>query len=123
MTTQIAHLYATLCLATIFFQIALSAGAPLAALAPGGQGAGALPPGARLLAVLYIPLLLFLALAVLSAAGFPGLDWPRWTGWAALVAQALLSALHFLSRAPVERRFWGPLGGVMTAMILVVLSA
>ncbi|MGR3378220.1 hypothetical protein [Salipiger abyssi] len=123
MTTQIAHLYATLCLAGIFFQIALIAGAPLGAVAPGGQAPGALSAQARLMAVLYIPLLGFMALAVVSAAGFPGLGWPRWTGWAALAAQALIAVLHFLSRAPAERRFWGPLAAVMSAMALVAMTA
>ena len=79
MTVQIAHLYALLCLGVVGFQFALIAGAPLGPWTQGGQHEGALPVSGRLLAALSVPVLVFMGLAIVSAAGFAGGFWPRWT--------------------------------------------
>ncbi len=123
MTVQIAHLYATACLAIVFFQIALIAGAPLGAYTQGGRYGGALPLSGRIAAAVAIPVLLFQALAILSAAGFPGLGWPVWTGWVAFGVQAASTVLDRVTRAKAERAVWGPVSLVMTTMALVVLAA
>lgn len=123
MTVQIAHLYGTACLAIVFFQIALIAGAPLGAYTQGGKHEGALPVSGRIMAALSIPVLLFQGLAILSAAGFPGLDWPRWTGWVAFAVQAITTLLNGITPSKPERAVWGPVTLVMTAMALVVLTA
>lgn len=116
MTIQIAHLFATLCLGVVFFQIALIAGVPLGAYTQGGAHKGALPLRGRLFAALSIGILVFMGLAIVSAAGFPGLDWPRWTGWAALVCMAASCVLNWITPSERERGFWGPVTLVMTAM-------
>jgi hypothetical protein len=121
-TVQVAHLYATGCLAIVFFQIALIAGVPLGRYTQGGQHPGALPVTGRIIAAVSIPVLLFQALAVLSAAGFPGLGWPRWTGWVALAVQGVTAVLNLITPSKPERAVWGPVTVVMAAMALVVMT-
>lgn len=123
MSVQLAHLYATLCLAQVFFQVALIAGAPLGGWAEDGHAEGALSMRARTVAAIAIPVLLFQALAVLSAAGFPGLGWPRWTGWLAVGVQGALFGLDLLSRAPAGRRLWAPFNAVMAGLALAVMTS
>lgn len=123
MLVQIAHFYATACLAIIFFQLALIAGAPLGPYTQGGRHAGALPWSARAIALVSIPLLVFMALAILSAAGFPGLGWPRWTGWLALAVQTISAILNWITPSARERAVWGPATTVLAAMAFVVMTA
>ncbi|WP_372890706.1 hypothetical protein [Rhodosalinus sp.] len=113
MTAQIAHLYALGCLAGVFFEIAVVAGVPLGSWTQGGRYPGALPLRARLLAAATVPVLVFQALAILSAAGFPGLGWPRWTGWAALGLTLAEAGLARVSRSRDERAVRGPVTLVM----------
>ena len=113
MTAQIAHLYALGCLAGVFFEIAAIAGLPLGAFTQGGRHRGALPGRARLLAAAAIPVLILQALAILSAAGFPGLGWPRWTGWAALGVTLAEAGLARLSPSGEERAVRFPVALVM----------
>ena len=123
MTTSLAHLYATICLATVFFQIGLIAGLPLGRYTQGGQHEGALPLSGRIVALVSIPILLWMALSILSAAGFPGLDWPRWTGWAAFAVTCGICMLNWITPSTEERRVWGPITTVMAALALVVMTA
>lgn len=123
MTFQIAHLYAMATVAIAFFQIALIAGAPLGRYTQGGQHDGALPMSGRIIAVVSIPVVLFQGLAILSAAGFPGLDWPVWTGWLAFGVQIVSTVLNWITPSKSERMAWGPVMLVMSAMALVVLTA
>ncbi|MGP6085535.1 hypothetical protein [Antarctobacter jejuensis] len=116
MLIQIAHLYATVCLGIVFFQMALIGGAPLGPWTQGGQHPGALPVTGRLLAALSVPVVIFQALAVLAAAGFPGLDWPRWTGWLALGVSVLSAVLNGITPSPRERAVWFPVMFVMAGM-------
>ncbi|WP_439122890.1 hypothetical protein [Marivita sp.] len=123
MTVQIAHLYATATVAIAFFQIALIAGAPLGRYTQGGQHDGALPLSGRIIAAVSIPVVLFQGIAILSAAGFPGLGWPAWTGWAAFGVQVVSTVLNWITPSKPERALWGPVMLVMSAMALVVLTA
>lgn len=107
MTTQIAHLFATGCLAIVFFQIALIVGAPLGEYTQGGQHKGVLPVSGRLLAAISIPILVFCGLSIVSAAGFPGLAWPRWTGWTALGVMSVSAVLNWITPSAKERAVWG----------------
>lgn len=116
MVTQIAHLYATACLAGVIFQIALIAGMPLGAWTQGGRSPGKLPVGGRLVAFSAVPVLLFQGLAVVSAAGFPGLNWPLWTGWLALGITVICAVLDVFSPSQDERAVWGPISVVMAGM-------
>ncbi|WP_136441436.1 hypothetical protein [Pacificoceanicola onchidii] len=121
MTTQIAHLYATGCLAIVFFQVALIAGLPLGVYTQGGQVEGALPLKGRIVAAVSILILIFQGLAIVSAAGFPGLDWPRWTGWAATGVSFVGFVLNWITQSRQERALWGPIMTVMLALALYVM--
>lgn len=123
MTVQIAHLYATAMLAIAFFQVALILGAPLGRYTQGGQHEGALPLSGRIIAAVSIPVVLFQGLAILSAAGFPGLEWPRWTGWVALAVTLVSTVLNWITPSKPERAVWGPVMLVLSAMALVVMTA
>jgi hypothetical protein len=122
-TVQIAHLYATAMLAIAFFQIALILGAPLGRYTQGGQHEGALPLSGRIIAAVSIPIVLFQGLAILSAAGFPGLGWPVWTGWVAFAVTGVSTVLNWITPSKPERAVWGPIMLVLSAMALVVLTA
>ncbi|MGH1413307.1 MAG: hypothetical protein ACRBB0_07420 [Pelagimonas sp.] len=123
MTVQIAHLFATGCVAIIFFQIALIAGAPLGEFTQGGQVKGALPARGRLIAAISIPILLFCGAAIVSVAGFPGLDWPRRTGWIALVVMTISAILNWITPSKKERAVWGPIMLVMAGLAAHVMIA
>lgn len=123
MTVQIAHLYATGMLAIAFFQVALIFGAPLGRYTQGGQHEGALPLSGRVIALVSIPIVLFQGLAILSAAGFPGLGWPVWTGWVAFAVTVVSTVLNWITPSKPERVVWGPIMLVLSAMALVVLTA
>ncbi|CUH80266.1 hypothetical protein [Tropicibacter naphthalenivorans] len=121
MLTQIAHLYATACLAVIFFQIALIAGAPLGEYTQGGQQKGALNAKGRIIAAVSIPVLAFQGFAILSAAGFPGLGWPRWTAYAALSVSVITMILNGITPSARERAVWFPVTTVMAGLAAYVV--
>ncbi len=121
MTAQIGHLFVTLSLGLVFFQVALVAGVPLGSFTQGGRYPGPLPWRGRALAGLAIPVLAFCALAVLSATGFAGGFWPRWTAWAALGVTGCSAVLNLLSPSADERRVMGPVAVIMTALAAYVV--
>lgn len=123
MTVQFAHLYATAMLAIAFFQVALILGAPLGRYTQGGQHDGALPMSGRIIAAVSIPVVLFQGLAILSAAGFPGLGWPVWTGWMALAVTGVSTVLNWITPSKPERWVWAPIMLVLSAMALVVMTS
>ncbi|MYM54528.1 hypothetical protein [Thalassovita mangrovi] len=121
MTELLAQLYALLCLGVIVFQLLLIAGLPLGEYTQGGQNKGALPPRGRVMAALSILVLGFMALAILSAVGFAGGFWPRWTGWVAVGLSALTSTLNWITPSRKERMFWAPIATVMLALAAYVM--
>ncbi|MCT4553341.1 MAG: hypothetical protein N4A53_01515 [Pelagimonas sp.] len=100
----------------IFFQFALIAGAPLGPWTQGGQVEGALPLSGRMIAALSVLILLFQGLSILSAAGFPGLSWPVWTGWLAFAVSCLTGVLNTITPSQRERAVWAPITWVMAAL-------
>lgn len=122
MTVQIAHLYALLCLGVVGFQFALIAGAPLGPWTQGGRHEGALPVSGRLLAALSVPVLVFMGLAIVSAAGFAGGFWPRWTGWVALAVSGASCVLNWITPSARERAVWGPVTLIMVALAGYVMA-
>jgi len=121
MLIQIAHFYASACLGIAFFQVALIAGAPLGRYTQGGRHDGALPASGRVIAAVSIPLVVLQGLAILAAAGFPGLDWPRWTGWAALALSVVTAVLNTITPSEKERAVWSPITIVMAGMAAYVM--
>lgn len=122
LTGHAASLFAACCGVMILFNLAVAAGAPWGQFTQGGRSAGRLGPGGRAVAVLSAAVLGFMGLAVLSAAGLPGPDWPRWTGWLALGLAGATAALNRISPSEGERRLWGPMGTVMAALALVAMT-
>lgn len=116
MTAQIAQLYGTGCLFIAFFQIALIAGLPLGPWTQGGRHPGALPLSGRVVAAVSIPAVLFQGLAINSAAGFPGLGWPLWTGWVAFGVSCITCLLNGITPSPQERAVWFPITLVMAGL-------
>ncbi|WP_226621186.1 hypothetical protein [Alloyangia pacifica] len=126
MAVQLAHLYVTLCLARIFFHLALILGAPLAQWAPGGGPEGRATRGARALSALAALVLLGQAAAMLVVAGVPGTERAASAAvarWIAVGLPAAGLALGLISAAEADRRLWRVLDLVMLALSLAVLSA
>jgi hypothetical protein len=64
-----------------------------------------------------------MAAGVTSAAAMPP-EWPLWTGWAAVIVQALSTLLNWITPSSAERRLWGPVTAVMLGLAAyVVLGA
>lgn len=122
MAVQLAHLYVTLCLARLFFHLALILGAPLARWAPGGGPEGRAGAGGKALSALASLVLLIQASAMLVVAGFPGAEGLAYNDMATWIAVGLLG-LGLLSHADVDKWLWRPLDLVMVALSLAVLSA
>ena len=117
--TTAALIYAAGCAGSVVFQIALILGAPWGRLTQGGTHPGALPRSGRVIALVSIPLLVFMALSITSVVGLaPG--WAMWTAWVALGVQGLSMVLNWITPSAVERRLWGP---VMTGMFCLALVA
>jgi hypothetical protein len=69
-----------------------------------------------LVAAVSIPVLLFQGLSILSSAGFPGIDWPRWTGWLALGVSCASAVLNGITPSAPERAVWFPVTLVMAGL-------
>ena len=46
-------------------------------------------------------------------SNFGGLDWPRWTGWAALGLSVVSALLNLVTPSRPERAIWAPVTLVM----------
>jgi hypothetical protein len=121
MTVQVAQFYAMGCLAVVFFQVALIGGLPLGAWTQGGRYRGALPLRGRLVAAVAVPVHLFQGLAIVSAAGFPGMGWPLWTGWVAFGTSVIVAVLSGFSPSGEERAVWLPVNVVKAALVGYVM--
>ena len=120
MTQTAAMLYMGIVGLVIVFQLCLIAGAPWGQLTQGGRYEGTLPLLGRITAGLSVPLLACMAAGIASAAGMPP-NWSRWTGWVALVVQALSTLLNWITPSRAERLLWGPVTLVMLALAAFVV--
>jgi hypothetical protein len=115
MTETAAILYVLIVAGVIVFQICLIAGAPWGRLTQGGRHDGSLPVSGRVIAGVSIPLLIFMAAGIASAAGFIA-NLPTWVFYTALAIQALSTCLNWLTPSQLERRLWAPITTVMLAL-------
>jgi len=115
MIESAATLYSVIVAFVVLFQFCLIGGAPWGRLTQGGQHDGALPASGRIVAGISVPLLIFMAAGIDSAAGtFP--HWPLWTGWLALGVQSLGTLMNWITPSRPERRLWGPITSVMLGL-------
>lgn len=117
----IATLYWVAILGVICFQIALIAGAPWGHITQGGQVQGALPARGRVIALISIPINLFMGLAIGSAAGLWPF-WPAWTGWIALALQIMVAVLNCITPSRPERKLWAPITLTMLLCAALIVS-
>lgn len=124
----IAAVVATALLASLtVFQLALGFGAPLGAMAWGGQHHGTLPTRLRVAsAVAGLVLYPAIAVVVLSAGGVIGDDWiPIDTGlvaWALVVFFAIGTIVNAISRSSPER-IWSPVCAALAICCAILASS
>lgn len=122
MSQIVAVIYVIVVAGVIVFQFCLIAGARWGRLTQGGRHEGALPVAGRVIALLSIPLLLFMAAGITSAAGMMP-NWSNWTAYIALAVQALSTCLNWITPSRAERLLWGPITSVMLVLAGYVVLA
>lgn len=95
-------------------------GAPWGLYTQGGIHVGVLPVRGKIVGAISICVLVFLAIAMLSAAQIV-VHVPRWMSWVALGIQGLSMLLNWITPSRVERLVWGPITTAMFAMALMVM--
>ena len=91
----------------IVFQLALAFGAPWGEFTQGGRFKGTLPLNGRILAVLSVPILIFMGCSIASAAGLI-FEWYRWTAYVTVGIQGLTAIFNLITPSSKERLVWGP---------------
>ena len=91
----------------IVFQLALAFGAPWGEFTQGGRFKGTLPLSGRILAVLSVPILIFMGCSIASAAGLI-FEWYRWTAYVTVGIQGLTAIFNLITPSSKERLVWGP---------------
>ena len=91
----------------IVFQLALAFGAPWGEFTQGGRFKGTLPLSGRILAVLSVPILIFMGCSIASAAGLI-FEWYRWTAYVTVSIQGLTAIFNLITPSSKERLVWGP---------------
>ncbi|MCS5491034.1 hypothetical protein [Algoriphagus limi] len=109
----------------IIFQGCLAAGAPWGAASMGGKYPGKYPPRMRLVAVLNMVILGFMATVVLSEAKvlFPGLNSISHIGiWVIVVFFILGTIMNTITPSKIER-IWAPVAFIqLIASLIVAIS-
>jgi len=119
-TEYLPFIYYAACLGAIGFQFALIFGAPWGRITQGGSNEGKLPVSGRIVAGLSVFVLLGMALATTSAAGWWP-NWPSWASWIALAIQSASTLANWITPSRPERLLWGPitLGMLIVAALIV----
>ena len=91
----------------IVFQLALAFGAPWGEFTQGGRFKGTLPLSGRILAVLSVPILIFMGSSIASTAGLI-FEWYRWTAYVTVGIQGLTAIFNLITPSSKERLVWGP---------------
>ena len=93
-TTALFYIFITFIV--IVFQLALAFGAPWGEFTQGGRFKGTLPLSGRILAVLSIPILIFMGCSIASAAGLI-FEWNRWTAYVTIGIQGLTAIFNLIT--------------------------
>jgi hypothetical protein len=115
-----AILYALIIALVVLFQICLIFGAPWGQITQGGRYEGTLPVTGRVVALLTVPILIYIGGSITSAAGLV----PYWAGWtanAAIAMQALSTTLNWITPSQKERLVWGPITSIMLLLAAYVV--
>jgi hypothetical protein len=106
----------------ILFQACLAAGLPWGAASMGGKFPGKYPPKMRLVAILNIFILAFIAVIVLSRAGliFPQmLPFSKSAIWVVVVFFAIGTIMNAITPSKIER-IWSPVALVQLITSLII---
>jgi hypothetical protein len=106
----------------ILFQACLAAGLPWGAASMGGKFPGKYPPKMRLVAILNIFILAFIAVIVLSRAGliFPQmLAFSKSAIWVVVVFFAIGTIMNAITPSKIER-IWSPVALVQLITSLII---
>ena len=108
-----AVFYAGLIIMVVLFHIALALGAPWGVYTLGGRWDGQLPVKARIIPVLSVPLLGFMAVVILIRRGIVPLDWPPALYWVAMALTFLTFLANTATPSLPERAAWAPVTALM----------
>lgn len=100
------------------FQLLLALGAPWGEMAMGGRFPGRFPPFMRLVALVQILLLAFIAAIVLTRAGIVYSNHAEFAEsaiWGAVVFSLLAAILNVITPSKRERQLWAPVSLLLLA--------
>jgi phosphoglycerol transferase MdoB-like AlkP superfamily enzyme len=120
--TLSAQIFTVLTGIVIIFQACLAAGMPWGAASMGGKYPGVYPPKMRIVALVNIVVLMFLAIIVLSKAGllFPQLlPFSKIAIWFVVVFLLLGSVMNSITPSKIER-IWAPVAFIQFITSLIV---
>lgn len=122
MTTISAQLFTASTLIVMLFQACLAAGAPWGAASMGGKYPGKYPPKMRVLAVVNMLILGFMAALVLSKAQliFPQLETLSKTGIWFVVAFSFIASIMNTITPSKSERIWAPVALIQFITSLII---
>ncbi|MDC7225934.1 MAG: hypothetical protein PQJ61_04120 [Spirochaetales bacterium] len=120
-----AKIFTGLSIIVILFQTCLAAGLPWGAASMGGKFSGKYPPRMRLLAILNILILTFIAIIVLSRAELilPGmLQFSKIAIWIVVAFNLAGAVMNTITPSKIER-IWAPVALIqLITSIIIALS-
>lgn len=122
-----AYLFSAQMAVVMVFQFMLALGAPWGEMAMGGRFPGRLPPFMRIVALVQIPLLAFLAIIILVRAGIvynSHLEFAKIAIWVVVAISFVATVLNMITPSKKERWLWAPVSLVLLiSSTYVALSA
>jgi hypothetical protein len=123
--TIAAQIFSALTLIVILFQACLAAGLPWGAASMGGKFPGKYPPKMRLVAIINIFILAFIAIIVLSRANLllpVMMPFSKIAIWVVVVFLLAGTIMNTISPSKIER-IWAPVALIqLIASIIIALS-
>jgi hypothetical protein len=117
-----AIIFTVLTAIVILFQLGLAVGMPWGSASMGGKFPGKYPPRMRIVAIINLLILTFLAIIVLSKAGlvFPQLLSVSATGiWFVVVFSGIGTIMNTITPSKIER-IWAPVAAIQLITSLIV---